>query len=142
MKGTTCTVSITRSYLPGLKTSCASTYHKDFHTVARITLVESFKGPGNTSRLLLNSFKHQNTTQGVKTFPGTWTAVFSVPKSIHFSPSPGGVSFSFTSNFHPPTESTLLLTSWQTNQFHCQEKKVDRSVYILSQTLLTRKEVH
>lgn len=69
VKGTTRAVNTTCSYLPGLKTQCALTYHKDFHIVARNTLVGSLKSPGNTSRLLLTGFKTKTTTQEVETFP-------------------------------------------------------------------------
>lgn len=44
-------------------------YHKDFHIVDRIILVESFKSPGNISKLLPNSFKTKNTIQGIQAFP-------------------------------------------------------------------------
>lgn len=64
VKGTARTVDITCSYLPGLKTQCAFTYHKDVHIVARITLAETFKSSGNTSRLLLNSSKTEKYNPG------------------------------------------------------------------------------
>lgn len=76
MNGTTHAVNITRSDITGLKTQCAWTCHKDFHTLARNTLVGSLKSPGSTSRLLLTGFKMNTTTQGVETFPNTWTSLF------------------------------------------------------------------
>lgn len=103
------------------KTQCAFTYHKDFHMVARMTLVESFKSPGNTSRLLLNSSKSKKYNPGGWDLPHPPGRPYSRCRmSFRWCPSPGGVPF-FTPNSHPP-HLIPLLTSWQTNHFHCQEK--------------------
>lgn len=69
VKGTTHTVNVTRSCLPGLKTQCAFTYPRGFHITARIILLESFKSPRNTSRLLSNSSKMKIQSRGSSTPP-------------------------------------------------------------------------
>lgn len=107
-------------FLARPKTQCAFTYHKDFHIVARITLAECFKSPGNTSRLLLKSSKTK------KYNPGGWDLLqppgcphSRCRVSFRWCPSPAGVSFSLAPNFHPP-HPTPLFTSWQMNLSHCQ----------------------
>lgn len=76
VKGTTHTVNVTRSCLPGLKTQCAFTYPRGFHITARIILLESFKSPRNTSRLLPNSSKMKIQSRGSSTPP---------PLDVHIS---------------------------------------------------------
>lgn len=130
VKGTARTVDITCSYLPGLKTQCAFTYHKDVHIVARITLAETFKSSGNTSRLLLNSSKTEKYNPGGQDL--------SHHLAVHI---PGaGCPFSdvlpqLASPSLSPPHPIPLLTSWQTKWFHCQEKgKKDSCSFIPSRT--------
>lgn len=120
--GTTRTVNITGSDFPSLKTQCAFTYHTDFHIVARMTLVERFKHPGNTSRLLTNSSKTKKYNPGGRDLPQPPGCPYPRCRmSFQWCPPPAGVSFSFVVNFQPP-HPIPLLTSWQTHHFHCQEK--------------------
>lgn len=87
VKGTTHTVNVTRSCLPGLKTQCAFTYPRGFHITARIILLESFKSPRNTSRLLPNSSKMKIQSRGSST-PPPWMSTFLKQHVLSMMPSP------------------------------------------------------